>query len=93
MSDEALRASLQEWLTEIGSGIDKARARLVSGDVKDQTRAAGDLAALEVRRDDLQRRLAEMDREPNRYTDAARDDFNGIANDTVAAVQRWLSTH
>ncbi len=93
MSKEALRASIEVWIRQIDQGIEQARRRLAEGGVADHVKAAGELGALEVRRHDLERRLAQLEAEPEGRWETARSEIEAVANDASAAVQRWLSTH
>lgn len=65
MSRVVLRRHLQQYVWTLNTRLDRARQALATGTPQEQIDAAGEIAVLELRLDDLQRRQKWLDALPH----------------------------
>ena len=93
MSKEAYHTSLERRLSDLNIQIEKARTRLEGGDLRDHVEAAGDLRVLEDQRDEVQRRLTALKKEPEGGWENTKTGVEEAFRDAFGVVERWIQKY
>lgn len=93
MSTEEYRRYLRERLAKLETQMQEARERLESGRPRDKVEAAGELAELERRHEEMGTKLEQLDGEPEGGLEAARVWFDEQATLLQKQINDWMARH